>query len=87
MIQVFLVCLKKTTHKPSNVEASKNFFSSVYIIGTTCFDKGFLFRVISGRQYFLKQAYHYFAGFLLCDFVTFFETSILEEVRILRPLS
>ena len=31
----------KTTHKPSKEVAAKNFFSSVYVIGATCFDEFF----------------------------------------------
>ena len=34
------------THKPS-IEAVTNFFSGVYIIGITCFDKRSLFNVIT----------------------------------------
>ena len=43
---------KETTHKPSNVVAATNLFSSVYIIGMTSFDECFLFYVITGRHYF-----------------------------------
>ena len=41
---------KETTHKPLKVAAIKILFSSVYVIGTTCFDKCFIFYVISGRH-------------------------------------
>ena len=44
--------LKETTHKPLKVAAAKTLFSSVYVIGTTCFDECFLFYVITGRHYF-----------------------------------
>ena len=40
------------THKPSKVAAAKMFFSIVYVIDVTCFDKCFLFDVIAGRRYF-----------------------------------
>ena len=43
---------KETTHKPLQVPAAKTLFSSVYVIGTTCFDECFLFYVITGRHYF-----------------------------------
>ena len=43
---------KETTHKPLKVAAAKTLFSSVYVIGTTCFDECFLFYVITGRHYF-----------------------------------
>ena len=36
-----------------SVATSKNLFFSVYVIGTTCFDKMFLFHVTTGRQCFL----------------------------------
>ena len=32
--------------------AAKTLFSSVYVIGTICFDEWFLFYVITGRHYF-----------------------------------
>ena len=38
------------THKPS-IEAVTNFFSGVYIIGTTCFDKRSLFNVITAVSF------------------------------------
>ena len=51
---IFLYPLwKETTHKPSNVVAATNLFSSVYVIGITCFDECFSFCVITGRHYFL----------------------------------
>ena len=40
---------KETARKPSKVAASKNFFSSVYVADTTCFDECFLFDVITER--------------------------------------
>ena len=43
---------KETTHKPLKVAAAKTLFSSVYVIGTTCFNECFLFYVITGRHYF-----------------------------------
>ena len=36
-------------------QLQKNFFPSVYVIGTTCFDKCFLFDVINGRHYFFYK--------------------------------
>ena len=43
---------KETTHKPLKVAAAKSLFSSVYIIGTTCFGECFSFYVITKRHYF-----------------------------------
>ena len=45
---------KETTHKPLKVAAAKSLLSSVYIIGTTCFDECFSFYVITKRYYFLS---------------------------------
>ena len=49
---IFYFARKETTHKPSNVTAAKTLLSSVYVIGTTCFDECFLFYVTTGRHYF-----------------------------------
>ena len=43
---------KETTHKPLKVAAANSLFSSVYVIGTTCFDECFSFYVITKRHYF-----------------------------------
>ena len=43
---------KETTHKPLKVAAANILFSSVYVIGTTCFDECFSFSVITKRHYF-----------------------------------
>ena len=43
--KIFYGASKERTHKPSKVAAAKNFFSSVYVIDTTCFVKYFLFHV------------------------------------------
>ena len=52
MPHVFLLCLKRNDPQTFNVAAPKSLFSSVYIIGRTCFDKRFSFYVITGRHYF-----------------------------------
>ena len=43
---------KETTDQPLKVATAKSLFSSVYIIGTTCFDECFSFYVITKRRYF-----------------------------------
>ena len=43
---------KETTHKPLKVAATNSLFSSVYVIGATCFDECFSFYVITKRHYF-----------------------------------
>ena len=39
-------------HKPSKVAAAKILFSRVYAIGTTCFEKCFLFHVMTRNIFF-----------------------------------
>ena len=55
---------KETTHKPFQVPAAKTLFSSVHVIGTTCFDECFLFYVITGRHYFSWKIYDNLRFFL-----------------------
>ena len=43
---------RETTRKTLKVAVAKTLFSSVYIIGTSCFDECFLFYVITERHYF-----------------------------------
>ena len=42
---------EETIHKSSKVETGKKISSSAYVIGTTCFDKCFLFHMITGRHF------------------------------------
>ena len=52
---MFLLCLLKSdTQTVKSAVAAKNLFSSVYVIGTTYFNKCSLFLVITGRGYFSK---------------------------------
>ena len=46
------VFLQETTHKPLKVASAKSLFSSVYVIGKTCFGECFSFYVITKRHYF-----------------------------------
>ena len=46
-------------HKPSKVAAAKILFSRVYAIGTTCFEKCFLFHVITRNIFFFIKPYRY----------------------------
>ena len=57
----------KTTHKPLKVAAAKSLFSSVYIIGTTCFDEYFSFYVVSKMITFSESSslLWYFLGAML----------------------
>ena len=43
---------KEATNKPLKMAAASNLFSSVYVIGTACFDECFSFSVITKRHYF-----------------------------------
>ena len=48
--RVFLLYLKR--NDPQTFKSGSWKFSSVYVVGTTCFDECFLFYVITGRHYF-----------------------------------
>ena len=77
---------KVTTHKPLKVAATTSLFSSVYVIGTICFDECFSFYVIHKRHYFSRKfivTLRLFKG----HFATFFEASLLKEVYILCVIS
>ena len=51
--QVFLLCLKTNDSQiVKSIAAAQKLFSSVYVIGTTHFDKCFSFHVIAGRRCF-----------------------------------
>ena len=53
ILQAFLLAVsKETSHKPLKVAAAKKFFPIVFIIDTTCFDKCFLFHMITGNSIF-----------------------------------
>ena len=58
---------KEITHKPLKVAAAKSLFSSVYIIGTTCFNECFSFYVVSKRITFCESSslLWYFLGAML----------------------
>ena len=48
---------KEASHKPLKVAAAKNYFPSVFILDTTCFDECFLFYVVTGSIIFLHEFY------------------------------
>ena len=51
--QVFLLCPKTNDSQiVKSIAAAQKLFSSVYVIGTTHFDKCFSFHVIAGRRCF-----------------------------------
>ena len=54
----------------------------MYLIGTTCFDKGFLFHVITGRQSFFTKVYGYHDVLFNSHVLGFYENSDLKEFRI-----
>ena len=53
LLQTFDKPLKETADKPLKIVAAKSFFSSPYVVSTTCFDECFSFYVVTGRHYFL----------------------------------
>ena len=73
------------THKPSKEAAAKDSYSSVYVIGATCFNEYFLSHVTSGNVIFSKSLSG-LRDFFNRHIAVFFETSLLKEVRILDCL-
>ena len=72
---------KEMAHKPLKVAATISLFSSVYVIGATCLGKCFSFVVITKRHYF-SWKFIVTLRFFKHHFATFFEASVLKEVRI-----
>ena len=81
---------KETTHKPSNVAASTNLSSSVYVINMICFEECFLFYVITGRHYFFKTFIVTLRVFptamLLCSLRDYYHYHKNKNFRILHYL-
>ena len=82
----FFAPSEKKPHKPFKLAVAKRSFASVYIIDTTCFDEYFLFHAIT-RGFIVIQIYRYLEVWCNRHVAAFFETSILEGVCILYPLS
>ena len=76
---------KETIYKPLKVAAAKSLFSSVYVIGTTCFDECFLFYVIPGRHYF---SWKFIVTLILLKrhVAAFFEASFKRSLYFMRYL-
>ena len=72
---LFYVTWKETTHKPLKLAAAKRLFSSVYIIGTTCFNECFSVYVLTKTLLFVKD-HRYSDTFLN----VIFKASVLKEV-------
>ena len=83
---LFYSVSKEVSHKLLKVAAAKRFFPSLFIIDRTYFDECFLFYVITGSSIY-TQIYRYPEAYYNRHVATFFETSVLKEVRILCPLS
>ena len=87
---IFYVCLyslwKEMTHKPSNVAAATNLFSSEYVVGITCFDECFFILCDNWKAIFFIWVYRYSEGFSNRYVAMFFERSVLKEVRVLQYL-
>ena len=75
----------ETSHKPLKVAAAKKSFPGVYIIDTTCFDKFFLFHVMTGRHYFKNKSIvtHRFSTTAML--LRSLQQVFLKEVSILYP--
>ena len=78
---------KEMTHKPLKVVAAKPLFSSVFVIGTTCFDECFLCYVITGGHNFSWKIIVTLWFFLKLHVAAFFEASVLKDVCILCVIS
>ena len=68
---------KETIHKPLQLVVANTLFSSVFVIGTTCFDKCFLFHVITGRYCSSRKINVTLRFFKALCYATFFEASVL----------
>ena len=86
ILQIFYPVSKETTGKTLKTAASKKSFSSLYVIGITCFDEYFLFYVIAGRYYF-SQKFIVVPRFFNGHVFIFFGESALKDVRILYVIS
>ena len=77
--KLFYSVWKESSHKPLKVAAAKNYFPGVYIIDITCFNKCFLFHVITWRQYFLCKLI--VPQWFWCNrhVAAFFKTSVLKK--------
>ena len=53
--KTFYSVWKVTTRKTSNMAATRNVHSNLYVIDTTCFNGCFLIQVITGRLIFYKS--------------------------------
>ena len=79
-----MLCLKKeTSDQPSKAAVARYFFSSVYVIGKTCFDEWFLFDIIIGVYKNLSLS----ANFCNCQIAAFFKRNVLKEFSTLCQLS
>ena len=82
-IKVFFYFVwKETNYKPLKLTAAKAFFFSLYAIGTTSFDKCFLFHVITGRHYILKK----FIATLITTLIDFYNRYVIAffEINVLK---
>ena len=86
ILRIFLLCEKRNDLQTFTKPAAKP-FSSVYVVGTTCFDECFLFYVITGRHYFSLKINFSLRDFFKGYVTAFFEGSVLKEVRILCVIS
>ena len=71
----FYTVWKEMAHKPSKLLTTKYFFSSVYFIVTTCFDKCFLFHVITRRHIVFHKSLPIYWGLFNRHAFAIFETS------------
>ena len=82
-IQVFLLCLKSNDTKTMKCSSWKNFFSSAYVTGATCFDK---LPWMFFNPFDLIKVCCYPVSFFNHHVLAFWETSVLKKVSILHDL-
>ena len=71
----FYPVLKWMTQKPSNVATARSVSTSMYVFSTTCFDKYFLFHVITGRH----KVCYYPKVYFSCHVLVFFWNKWFER--------
>ena len=83
ILQCFFLSLKRKDSQTFKRSRRKKIFSSVYVIGTTCFDECFLLHVITGKHHFSQKyfvALKFFNRLILWKYV-FLLICVKTEVR------
>ena len=57
LTKLYYKFFKETSHKPSKVAATENFFPDAYVISTACFDRWLLFHFIIRKHDFYPEVF------------------------------